>query len=231
MPRRRRELVAKVSRHPVQSRTSHVRTLAYLPTRLNSRYKRVKFVRRTHGYLSLAPPRFVINVTIPRKENARAHIRTHKLKYTHMHVAAIERYTNTEYVGTAAQKKNAQSRAAVSSVPYLAKLSRWGGDCARFIYVRVTSRAFARRKRGLSDETRAPKLQLKLPVSIRARVLAEGCARDRSARESGRIIGGARANRGGKVGDDKIKRKIEPTRSLSLYALSFSLSLRRLSTL
>lgn len=34
------------------------RILAYLPSRLNSRYNRVKFVRRTHGYLSLRVARF-----------------------------------------------------------------------------------------------------------------------------------------------------------------------------
>lgn len=34
------------------------RILAYLPSRLKSRYKRVKFVRRTHNYLSLRAARF-----------------------------------------------------------------------------------------------------------------------------------------------------------------------------
>lgn len=42
-------------------------------------------------------------------------------------------------------------------------------DCARFIYVRVTSRVRpARKLRLIGDEARASKLQLKLSVSIRA---------------------------------------------------------------
>jgi len=56
-----------------------------------------------------------------------------------------------------------------STVSYLAKLSRWGADCEIYLRPRHIAR-FARRGNSAYRMKRAPKLQLKLSVSIRARV-------------------------------------------------------------
>jgi len=57
--------VSEEQRDTSHNRAHRARTRAYLLSRLNSRYKRVKFACRTHGYLSPAPVAFVIDVTNP----------------------------------------------------------------------------------------------------------------------------------------------------------------------
>lgn len=149
----------------------------FLPSQIE-RYKRVKFVSCTHGYLSPSStpirPGFVIDVMILwKKENTR--------------IAFIRWYDHRK------ERQSFTTLRVFSSTPYRMKVLRWSSRlCAGDLFTCVCA---SRRVRSVETSAyrikRAAKLQLKLSVSIRTGVRPpRRSVQDRSsyARNRGMII-------------------------------------------
>lgn len=145
---------------PLYNRTRRI--LAYLPSRLNSRYKRVKFVRRTHNYLS------------PR--TARFRNRRNNSLWEEKRLCVSQR--------TVARRRTRPCLVFIDGL--ISRNFRDEAPIARDLFTSASRRAFARRRSSAYRMKRAPKLQLKLSVSIRARPRGKGGI----ARKSRRVIQG-----------------------------------------